>query len=235
MKEDDLFLLWYIPPHQAWLPPGQESIDHRFNGDDRRHFVVENACIEYGNNGKGVHAPLIISEQERRGLSERQRNKNCAPIGLIRKGEDDRIQKRGPLEPVSLPIKKFFPSDLKRPFETMLMMTGEVGITPYDSDKIFKSYVRYEIQKYPGRDNGDPSDLHIRPRHNGDVGFLRRHFMATHKEGIVRLSAKGFISFTAPVETTELASALFDIVDKDNAVVSTVTLPVFLRRTAAVH
>jgi hypothetical protein len=221
---EDLRLHWYIPNHLAWLPPGETSLEHRIASNDR-HVVVQNTCVEYGNVGRSVRAPLIVTQTEEGSAVEEAGKDSCAPR-LVRK-VDDKTSAQKDLASVTLPIRRFFPSDGKRPTETMLVMTGEIGFQPFE--KSFKTYLNYAIEQYPGRKEGDPETLRLKPRLENETEFLGPYFRELYKDGAAQLSKKGFISFSAPVDNPNIASALFDIVDKNGGVVSTMTLPVFVR------
>jgi hypothetical protein len=223
----DVRLHWYIPNHVAWVPPGEDKEDHRF-ANNARNLLAQDTCVEYGNNARTVRAPLIAAARERQAVDE-EAAKGCIRPSFIKK-VDDKSAPVGAPSAVNLSVRSFFPSDGKRPSETMLVLTGEIGLQP--SDTSFKTYINYAISKYPGRLEGEPLDLRLKPRLEHETEFLLPYFLQTYKEGAVQLLPKGFISFSAPIESPNIASAAFDIVDRGGTIVGTMTLPVFVRKTA---
>jgi hypothetical protein len=223
----DVRLHWYIPNHVAWVPPGEDKENPRF-ANSARSFLAHDTCVEYGNNARTVRAPLIAAERER-GAVDEEAAKGCVRPSFIKK-VDDKSSGVGPPSAFNLPVRSFFPSDGKRPTETMLVLTGEIGLQP--SETSFKTYINYAISKYPGRQEGEPLDLRLKPRLEHETEFLLPYFLQAYKEGTVQLLPKGFISFSAPIESPNVASAAFDIVDRGGTIVGTMTLPVFVRKTA---
>jgi hypothetical protein len=184
----DLPVDWIIPgPHGGYVPDDEARLTGRLEDDTNPRPI--DGCLKYGPS----HAPTVAqflgtAEDEKRNKTDA----NCRPAPTS--VQDTHVGASGlPTEPYTNEIRIFFPSDPSRPRETMLEVTGRVGIEP--EGNTYTSSLVYHAHRYKGRPDGQINDVLVQPGFPVSTDAFMQAYSASNKPSYV-LREKDRIAFT---------------------------------------
>lgn len=221
----DLFVNWFVPgPFKQYVPADEATVTPRLR-DDLNARVIE-SCIEYGNLGEITKADFI-------GTTDDQHNNGNIPKCGQTYSETTRI------EPVkkSLPangwfdeIRIFFPSDLSNPHDTMLEVSGKIGLKVNGNGDGYTSFFDYEAKQYKDRPKGEIDQVSIQPFFPLRGEVFSAAFLSSNKEQATSLSKSGQITFNVEGSTNQkwrVVDALYEFRDKQDRVLAAIPIPLF--------
>ncbi|MER9663337.1 hypothetical protein [Mesorhizobium sp. M0134] len=221
----DLLVTWFIAgPFQTYVPATVELPTPRLRDDISPRPV--RGCIQYGNLGERTPAEFMgtADDEERNG-----KEGNCAPatqVGNEPQGTDL------PPDGWQDDVRVFFPSDPDDPHDTMLEVTGKIGIAPIPGGVTgggFQSFFAYSAKQYEGRKLGKVEDVTVTPVFPIKSDFFAAAFFKENKEA-TGLSRDGSISFDvlAPFSNAwRPAPAFYEFRDKHGRVLGAIPMPLF--------
>jgi len=121
----------------------------------------------------------------------------------------------------------FLPSDPTNPFDTMLMIEGDIVFLP-DGNSSYISILEWNITRINGREKSDPSLVYVRPRFDGSSKDLSRFYFKNNKE--LTESKQSKISFTVTdlPDIVKMTYATYEFVTAQGIVLGAVQVPLFV-------
>ncbi|RWD70776.1 hypothetical protein [Mesorhizobium sp.] len=185
--DSDLLVTWLIPgPYDSYVPDGEAALTPRLR-DDLNPRPVD-GCLKYANLGATTTAEFLGTEEDG------ARNNADNSCGQKSSAIQEKKTAAGglPPEPYADDIRIFFPSDPSHPHDTMLEVTGKVGIKAEGGS--YTSFFDYSARPYKDRPDGRLEDVMIAPSFGKDSPFLDA-FMASNKPSYT-LEKRATITFT---------------------------------------
>jgi hypothetical protein len=109
----------------------------------------------------------------------------------------------------------------------MLKVEGTVGVARQGEDK-YTSYINYQITQF-GSSDASVEGISMRPVFRGATENLMSAFVRNNGTDIIKVPSKGVIAFEVfGVKNPELAYASYEIMDRYQQVVASVSFPVFV-------
>jgi hypothetical protein len=219
-QNTDLLVTWFVAgPSGTYVPSDQVSMTPRMSNDLDPRPV--NGCIKYGNLGDRTPAQFMGSKAD----EDANTKGNYCQTG----SEDAKqsVAENGiPADGWRDQVRVFFPSNPENPHDTMLEVTGVIGIEPKGDS--FESFFSYQANQYKGRTEGNPEGISVRPvfPYAGDF-FIKAFsennnpFKAMGREGDIRWMVKDPKPSWAPVP------AYYEFVDRENRVLGSIPMPLF--------
>jgi hypothetical protein len=188
------------------------------------------SCIQYGNLDDQRTTAQFSGTQSDEQATNSNIEKSCKMNAKsIEKSE---------LEKITIPkdgwtdtVHTFFPSDLKQSSDTMLVLDGEISVTPTEAGYV-SSFV-YDIQRYKDRSKGDPNGILIRPvfpiQQEFFLSALEKDNNLSKDNLTMKLDSKGKVSFSVPKRSDlwTVSAGYYEFLDRNLDVVGVVRIPLF--------
>jgi hypothetical protein len=230
-SDKDLWINWFVPGPVTYIQPGKavespRAFQTRENKDYR-------GCLEYGSVGEYIQSPFIghLSDDSKieseSGGCEKANPlaSNAAPTKSI--------------VPVDLPVKIYFPSDVKEPEDTMLAFEGvartgigSVLVTEFSETVLFSGLV-YKIEHASKAQKGRPEDVRIKPFITSGYSekyYLNAFYERYTKDGLsLREGDEIDLAFynAAKGEAFTLSSVRWGVFDRNDHLVAAFFAPVW--------
>jgi hypothetical protein len=216
----DLPVTWVIPgPYEGYVPDSEATITGRLE-DDLSPRPID-GCLKYGPS----HAPTIA--QFLGTADEDERNK--ADSGCTQRPTSVQLKDVGagglPNEPYVDNIRIFFPSDPSRPRETMLEVTGRVGIEP--AGESYTSFLEYYAHRYKDRPDGKIEDVLVQPGFPVSSKTFMEAYSASNKP-TYQLQEKDRITFMVSGNADHnwrSVRAFYLFMNRDHKVLAAIPMP----------
>lgn len=219
-KQYPLHVDWLIPGPHGWAPPENilESAARLIADERVRPYP---GCISYGNRGDTDRGQFFgTGSDEDKVKDEKERGCRAASARPAEAGTP------GPLRLIQLVFRNFFPSDGKRPRETLMQMEGSVQVLP-QSPSSYSSVVAYTMRRYDDSE-GNATDITFRPAFRGEAQPLLSAFNRRN-DGAVKGSPEGRIAFdVTEVLNPRLVYSSYDVLDRAGNVVASIDFPLFV-------
>lgn len=225
--EGDLWIDWFVPGPQTYVPSGiaQES-PRPFTTRDTKSF---NGCLEYGSHADTITEQFLGHASDQSAIEE-EKQLSCdhwARQANLEPKEDPEF------EELSFPIRVFLPSDKESAKDSMLVMQGQVSLY-FKGDNRFVSELEFGVSQFEGRDTGSADEVSLRPVDGGPAGDLVQNvFVTTFKsqllddERSIPLGWENKIEISATYEDDwVLTSTRYGFYDKNKEFVGAVFVPV---------
>ncbi|MGO4705118.1 hypothetical protein AB4072_04990 [Microvirga sp. 2MCAF38] len=216
--DDWLYVHWLIPRVQGWVVPGG-MIDSGPRLQITDAPVPMDTCLKYGNRSDTVSALYLGNDLDLEEAALEKRNGCRATVAGTKPSVVERIQE------IIQQIKVFFPSDAKRPKETMLELSGEATVVDV-SENTFTSRLTYSVSRV-GNSNGSVEGVRMRPAFNAGASSLTEAFGKKYPEPI-KLREKDAIAFTAQAAQPRLIYTSLEVLDINGVSVASITFPVYV-------
>jgi hypothetical protein len=174
---------WFVPDWAGFAPPG-DGIEGRRYPDPNAVPMVLKSCIEYGNAGALTTAQFFGDAAEKAAAAREDQVacKAAAPVkGVSISGSD--------LEPIDYPFRLFFPSENQNAEATMLALVATYTLKPEGTG--YSSAIAYKLTRAPGRPDGDPQAIVMKPILSGAAERLAGFFADQNPTGSIRLGEGG--------------------------------------------
>jgi hypothetical protein len=213
-----LYVRWLIPGPAGWVQPnGKLESAPRLTNETKQE--QSKGCLQFGNRGDTTHAHFFSLSDDKSRLGDEQK-RGCREAAAAAQSQAGTA-----IENILLKIKNFFPSDSKRPQETMLRLDGRAGIEK-KGDGRYSSILTYEIT--PVGKEGSVKGIFIFPRFVGRSESLLASFNKDNPGGI-RASDKGVVEFAVSnVNEPQLTYASYEIYDQNKVPVASIAIPILL-------
>jgi hypothetical protein len=170
--EGDLWIDWFVPGPQTYVPSGIAQDSPRpFTTRDTKSY---NGCLEYGSHADTITEQFLGHASDQPAIDE-EKKLSCdhwARQANLKPEEDAKF------EELSYPIRVFFPSDKTSVNDSMLVMQGEVSLYLI-GDNRFVSQLEFGVSQFEERDTGSAEEVSVRPIDGGPAGDLVRNIFAT--------------------------------------------------------
>lgn len=225
--EGDLWIDWFVPGPQTYVPSGiaQES-PRPFTTRETKTF---NGCLEYGSHADTITEQFLghasdqssIDEEKQLSCDHWARQANLKPEG------DSKF------EELSYPIRVFFPSDKTSVEDSMLVLQGQVSLY-FTGDNRFVSQLAFGVSQFEGRDAGSADEVSMRPVDGGPAGdLLRSAFATAHKSQLLDDDQSILVGSENKIQISStyqddwvLTTSRYGFYDKNNEFVGAVFVPV---------
>jgi hypothetical protein len=234
----DLQYAWFVPKASGWLPPNEyrESCHYSDEPEDPtthqpKRYLLE-TCFEYGNVNRTTGAQLYGDTELKRRADQEGTDRCQLSASSKENSTQTETTPRGSsaqLEPLSLPVRLFLPSDSDRPAETMLTLAGTFELL-VKGPNAYVATLRYGLSRYPGRENGDSKGIQLHPIFEGAAEQIAKYFQDIHPTGRVSLLPEGEVSlfFVTGGNNWQLGWASLQFLDRANKIVASAEVPVFI-------
>jgi hypothetical protein len=210
---------WLVPRHQGWLEPGKISASPRLvRGTSPTPY---DGCLRYGNKGDSIPAQFLGGDDDKTSIDSE--NKVGCRTAIAR----GTLGTGGGIFDFLLPFRNFFPSDSTKPKETMLQISGQIGVQKLGGDR-YSSLLQYAINP-SSESEGKASNATLRPAFLGAGGeALLRAFREKNPERL-SLAENGTVRFeVSNVRNAALIYESYEILDVDGKVVASIAVPLFV-------
>ncbi len=209
---------WLTPRHHGWLEPGRISTSPRLvRGNSPTPY---DGCLRFGNKGDSIQAQFFGGDDDRAGIEAEHKVGCRTAIARGTAGTGG-----GGIFDFLLPFRNSFPSDSNKPNETMMQISGQVGIQKIGSDR-YSSLLQYAIN--PSSESaGKASSARLRPAFRG----AGEKFVGAYREKNpeqMPLASSGTVRFeVANVGNASLIYEAYEILDSEGKVVASIAVPLF--------
>ncbi|QKD16300.1 hypothetical protein [Mesorhizobium sp. NZP2077] len=178
-----------------------------------------NGCIKFGNLNNYTPAQFMGSAADE---AENAHSNGCA--GLAPSGGDT-IEGAFLTDGWSDNVRVFFPSDPDNPHDTMLELTGTIGLTNVGEGN-YESFFKYRAARYKDRPDGQPGDVTVTPVFPYDREKFFSAYYNTNKEA-ARLGSDGNITFKVDALSAiwRPVPAYYEFRDRQNRVLGAIPMP----------
>jgi len=159
--------------------------------------------------------------------AENNANKDKCTKSVTEKGSAKILQKPLPENGWTDDIRVFFPTDVKRPYETMIEVSGAIGISGKSDGYV--SFFNYIANRLPGRTAGDVDAVVVSPVFPDTGGYFSSAFAQEHQKAPT-LGPKGEIGFHIfgkPYDNWRAVRAYYRFEALDGTVLAQIPLPLF--------
>lgn len=222
-----LYVNWLIPGPTGWVQPKSKLNSVPELTNESKPLQLD-GCLEYGNRG-GTTRARFLGTKDDRSKAKREHRRGCR--NAVANAPDSAVEK---FEDIILKITNYFPSDTKHAADTMLKLTGVIGIKHAGTDG-YTSFMEYKIRPY-GKSDGSVRDISIRPDFRGAMEQLLPIFRKENGATRLKLATEGHVAFTAKrPKMATLAYSSYEILDRNNRTVAAVGFPVFVSPYRPAH
>lgn len=216
----DLPVTWVIPgPYGGYVPDDEARLTPRLEDDPNPRPV--DGCLKYGSSQAPTIAQFLgTADDEQRnkqdsGCSQKPTSVQLKAVGAGRLPKESYVDK----------IRIFFPSDPSRPRETMLEITGKVGIEP--EGQSYTSFLEYYAHRYKNRPDGKIDDVLVQPGFPVSTKTFMEAYSTSNKP-VYPLREKDRITFTvsgAANHNWRSVRAFYIFMNRDHKVLAAVPMP----------
>jgi hypothetical protein len=217
---------WFIPGSGGWGPPSELSPPWERFLRTQKYQSLE-GCLEYGNLGEttkaGFHGDAIdhesVVEEKRIGCTAARNKYHSVAM------RGDNLEK---MTTLSIPVKILFPSDVEKPGDTMLVLSGEVKVVPGEQRR-YSILFDLKISRYEGADQADSSQIFVKPSFDARVASLWPMFKEHLGEMLPIDKLSGTRIDVAPAEgTVAIEQASMEIVSANGRILARLGFPVYI-------
>ncbi|MER8946538.1 MULTISPECIES: hypothetical protein [unclassified Mesorhizobium] len=216
----DLLVHWFIPgPYKEYVPSNRAKPTHRLR-DDLNPRPIQ-GCLQYGGLQETVFADFLGTAED----NDRNKMGDCEHQAAEYKEASAGVQGL-PSEGYSDQVVVYFPSDVNKPRDTMLELTGQIGLS-VDGD-VYRSYFKYFVQRLEGRPDGKIENVRVEPRFPVGGDFFHPAFVKFNENGPVQLTEKGSIDFLVSgsrESNWRSVEAYYQFLDTESRVLAVVPIP----------
>jgi hypothetical protein len=208
-------------PYRGWVPSTKVVTSARLRDDTNARPI--DGCLEYGFKHDATSAEFLGTADDE--TANKGNKEQCG----------ETVTETGPskIQSNSLPkngwkdeIRVFFPTDVNKPRDTMIEVTGEIGI--YNNSDGYQSFFDYTAKRLDDRPDGDVDSVIVSPVFPNGKYFSARFAVANTKPLI--LGSKGAINFQIfgkPYNNWQAVQAYYLFEAKDGNVLAQIPLPLF--------
>jgi hypothetical protein len=214
---------WFVPDWAGFAPPA-DGIEGKHYPDPKAVPMVLKSCIEYGNAGALTTAQFFGDADEKQ-AADREDQSSCKPAAPVRSaslsGSD--------LEPFDYEFRLNFPSENANAEATMLALSAHYTLKPEGSSG-YSSAIAYKLTRAPGRPEGDPQAIVMKPILSGAAERLTGFLYDQNPSGGIRLGEGGdrLLFRVKEGKSWHLAHASLQFLDRSGVQVARTQIPVFV-------
>ena len=215
---------WFVPDWAGFAPPGDGIEERRYPSDPRTVPTVLKSCIAYGNAGALTTAEFYGDADEKQ-AADREDPASCkqaAPLltSAWLSGSD--------LERIDYAFRLFFPSENGNAEATMLALAAHYTLKPEGTG--YSSVLAYKLTRAPGRPDGDPQAIVMKPILSGPAERLTKSLHDQNPSGSIRLGegGDGMLLRVKEGNSWQLAHAALQFLDRSGVPVARTQIPVFV-------
>lgn len=214
----------FIPPHEKLeLVPrmSEVGLDPVVGAKSDALIKQLDGCILYGDRGDTTSATFFgISGDTSRVAKEAQVGCRSAAGGTSPSSWSSDILD------ILHAVRNFFPSDAKRPNETMLELKGNIGVKRVDNSRYVSEFT-YTLLPF-NNSKGEADKIQLQPLFDGSTESLLPAFEKENGK-TVQLSEKGNVNFRIDdLANPSLAYARYGFMNAQGEFLGSITLPVFI-------
>ena len=221
----DLVVDWKIPgPYQGYVPSTNVVTVARLRDDTNDRPI--DGCLEYGYHHDLTTAEFLGTADDE--MVNKSDKNECAQQNATGKGpakiEANPLPKKGWKDKIHV----FFPTDVKKPRDTMIEVNGEIGIASKEDG--YLSYFDYTAKRLDGRPDGDVNSVLMSSVFPDQDKYFSPRFVEGTKKPPLILGSKGSVDFQIfgkPDDSWQAVPAYYRFEDKDGNVLAQIPLPLF--------
>jgi hypothetical protein len=215
---------WFVPDWAGFAPPADGIEGKHYPADPKIVPMVLKSCIEYGNAGALTTAEFFGDADEKQAAG-REDQAACKPAAPVKSA----ALSGGDLEPIQYAFRLFFPSDNRNAEATMLALFANYTLKP-EGPLGYSSTIDYKLTRAPGRPDGDPQAIVMKPILSGAAERLTSFLNAQNPSGTIRLGEGGnpLLFRVKEAKSWQLVQASLQFLDPSGVQVARTQIPVFV-------
>lgn len=214
---------WFVPDWAGFAPPADGIEGKHYPTDPKTVPLVLKSCIEYGNAG-ALTTAQFYGDADQKQAAGREDQSACRPAAPVKSA----AQSGGGLEPINYAFRLFFPSENRNAEATMLAFAAHYTLQPEGSG--YSSAIIYELTRAPGRPEGDPEAIVMKPILSGAAERLAGFLYDQNPSGSIRLAKEGnsLLFRVKEGRSWQLAHVSLQFLDRSGVQVARTQIPVFV-------
>jgi len=223
----DLRYAWFVPDMAGFAPPVTNIEAKHYSEAQNPERLVLNSCIQYGN-ADALTTAQFLGDKAEKNLVDQEDQSACRPSPPVKNASPVSLT----LEPIEFDMHLFFPSNLAKSYDTMLVLSAhyDIGI----GTEGFSGTWLYKLSRLPGREEGDPASIVMEPILRGPAERLTRFFLEQNPGGRIVLRQEGkvqlfFVPSKNPTSLSwQLGQASLQFIDRSAKPVARAQIPIFI-------